>query len=172
MDYKESGKQLDKKIFLVSESSVSSFNKGELLILDTSVIVKWFFKENEKNIEKAGTILNRYMDNKIKIIVPELAVFELANVLKNKLDKYKSEQLGIIDKLYNMGIIFYIDMEILKRAVEVAVDIKDSVYDGIFLATAEYFSGKFITDDSKLFLNYSNYKKKKIEVLTLDNYFS
>ncbi|MEA2015884.1 MAG: type II toxin-antitoxin system VapC family toxin [Actinomycetota bacterium] len=170
MDFKENGEQLDKKTFLVSESSINSFDKGELLIPDTSVIVKWFFKDNEKNKEKADIILGRYMDNKIKIIAPELAVFELANVLKNKLGKYKSEQLEIIDKLYNMGIIFYIDMEILKRAVEIAIDIKESVYDGIFLATAEYFNGKFITDDNKLFLNYSNYKKKKIKIITLDDY--
>jgi len=170
MDYKENGEQLDRNVFLVSESSINSFNKGELLILDTSVIVKWFFKDNENRKEKADIILSMYMDNKIKIIAPELAVFEMANVLKSKLNKYRSEQLEIIDKLYNMGIIFYIDVEILKGAVKIAIDIKESVYDGIFLATAEYFNGKFITDDNRLFLNYKNYKKKKIQIITLNNY--
>jgi predicted nucleic acid-binding protein len=170
MDYKVNEGQLNSDIFLVSEKSINSFSKGELLILDTSVIVKWFFKDKEKNKEKADIILDRYMNNEIKVVVPELAIFELANVLKNKIKKYKHEQLDIIDRLYRMGIIFYIDKEILKKAVDIAIDIDESVYDCIFLATAEYFDGKFITDDKKLFLNYSNYKKRKIQILMLDNY--
>ncbi len=172
MGCKENGEQLGKKAFLVSESSINSFNKGELLILDTSVIVKWFFKGNEKNMERADIILKGYMENKIKIIVPGLSVFELANVLKNKIKIYRSEQLDIIDRLYKMGIIFYIDGEILKSAVKIAIDIKESIYDGIFLATAEYFSGIFITDDNRLFLSYNNYKKKKTRAVLLENYQS
>jgi len=170
MDYKKIEEKLYNDIFLVSESSINSFNKKNLLILDTSVIVKWFFKNDEKNKIKADIILNQYLDNKIKIIIPELSVFELANVLKNKIKKYEDEQLNIIDKLYKMGIIFYIDKEILKNAIKIAININESVYDCIFLATAEHFNGKFITDDNALFLNYSSYRRRKIQIITLENY--
>jgi len=52
--------------------------------------------------------------------------------------------------------------------VRIAIDINESVYDCIFLTTAEYFNGKFITDDKKLFLNYI--KKKKVQIFLLENY--
>lgn len=170
MAHKNNDEKLGDDVFLVSDSSINSFNKQDLLILDTSVIVKWFFRDNEKNKVKADIILNKYKDNKIKIIIPELSVFELANVLRNKTVKYQNEQQDIIDGLYKMGIIFYIDKEILKNALRIAIDINESVYDCIFLATAEYFNGKFITDDNALFLNYNSYHKKKIRIFTLENY--
>jgi len=117
MDYSITNEQLSNDVFLISEKSVKTYSSGKLLVLDTSVIVKWFFKDGEKSNEKADIILNRYMDNKIGIVIPELSVFELANVLKNKIKRYKGENQDIIDRLYKMGIIFYIDKEILKNAV-------------------------------------------------------
>jgi predicted nucleic acid-binding protein len=170
MDYSITNEQLSNDVFLISEKSVKTYSSGKLLVLDTSVIVKWFFKDGEKSNEKADIILNRYMDNKIGIVIPELSVFELANVLKNKIKRYKGENQDIIDRLYKMGIIFYIDKEILKNAVNIAIDINESVYDCIFLSTAEYFDGIFITDDRRLFSSYKNYKKKKIQIFTLKNY--
>jgi predicted nucleic acid-binding protein len=170
MDYGVVEEQLNSDVFLISEKSIKTYNKGKLLILDTSVIVKWFFKDGERNKEKADIILNQYMENKIGIVIPELSVFEVANVLKNKIKKYKSQQQDIIDRLYKMGIIFYIDKEILKNAVNIAIDINESVYDCIFLATAEYFGGMFVTDDKRLFSSYKNYKKKKIQVSILKDY--
>jgi len=170
MDYREVEERLSSDIFLVSEKSLKTHSKGKVLILDTSVIVKWFFKDEERNKGKADIILNKYMDNEIVLIIPELSVFELANVLKNKIKKYRVEQKDIIDRLYKMGIIFYIDKEILKNAVNIAIDINESVYDCIFLATAEYFNGIFVTDDNRLLSSYKNYKKKKIQIFNLKNY--
>src|SRR3972149_5338540 len=105
-----------------------------------------------------------------KIIIPELSAFELANVLRNKIKKYQNVNLDIIDRLYNLGIIFYIDKEILKIATKIAADINESVYDCIFIATAERFNCKLVTDDNSLFLNYAGYSSKKIEILLLENY--
>ena len=170
IDYYVSEDQLNDDIFIASESIIESFNKKRLLILDTSVIIKWFFKDDEKNTGNADCILNEYLDNKIRIIIPELSVYELANVLKSKIQKYESDQLEIIDRVYKMGIIFYIKKEMLKAAVRIACDIKESVYDCIFLALAEYFRGKFITDDDILFSNYSEYKRKRIEIIRLKDY--
>jgi len=170
IDYDMVEEQLNRDIFLVSEKIVNSFNKKTLLVLDTSVVVKWFFKDDENNTAKAEIILNQYLDDIIKIVIPELSAFELANVLKDRVKKHQEDQLDIVDRLYKMGIIFYIDKEILKSAIKLAIDINESVYDCIFLATAEHFGGRFITDDSTLFTNYNNYKKKKIEISMLEDY--
>ena len=169
-EYDNIEEQIDNDIFIISESVIKSFNKKAGVVLDTSVIVKWFFKDNEKNIKKADLILKQYLNNEIKIIIPELSAFELANVLRNKIKKYQNVNLEIIDRLYNLGIIFNIDKEILKIATKIAVDINESVYDCIFIATAERFECKLVTDDNSLFSNYTEYRGKKTEILLLENY--
>ena len=92
--------------FIISESAIKSFNKKVRVVLDTSVIVKWFFKDDEKNTKKADLILKQYLNNEIKIIIPELSAFELANVLRNKIKKYQNVNLDIIDRLYNLELFF------------------------------------------------------------------
>jgi len=169
-DYNAAGKLLNDDVFMVSENVADSFSRKNLLIVDTSVVIKWFFQDNEKNTFNASIILNEYLNNKIRIVIPELSVYELANVLKSKIQKYESDQLDIIDRVYKMGILFYIKKEVLKSAVKMAIDINESVYDCIFLATAEYFMGRFITDDEVLFRNYINYKRKIIEIIRLKDY--
>lgn len=169
-EYDNAEEQIDNDIFIISEGAIKSLNKKLRVVLDTSVIVKWFFKDSEKNTKKADLILKQYLNNEIKIIIPGLSAFELANVLRNKIKKYQNINLDIIDRLYNLGIIFYIDKEILKIATKIAADINESVYDCIFIATAERFDCKLITDDNSLFSNYSGYISRKIEILLLENY--
>ncbi|HEY4662890.1 MAG TPA: type II toxin-antitoxin system VapC family toxin [Candidatus Humimicrobiaceae bacterium] len=168
--YNNTEEQINNDIFIISESIIKSFNEKVRVVLDTSVIVKWFFKDDEKNIKKADLILKQYLNNEIKIIIPELSAFELANVLRNKIKKYQNVNLDIIDRLYNLGIIFYIDKEILKIATKIAADINESVYDCIFIATAERFNCKLVTDNNSLFLNYAGYSSRKIEILLLEDY--
>ncbi|MCL5986382.1 MAG: type II toxin-antitoxin system VapC family toxin [Actinobacteria bacterium] len=169
-EYSDIEAQINEDIFIISEGLISSFNKKSRMVLDTSVVVKWFFKDDEKNTKKAEFILNQYLNDEVKIIIPELSAFELANILRNKIKKYQNVHLDILDKLFNLGIIFYINKDILKNATKIAIDINESVYDCIFIATAEHFNGNLITDDSSLFLNYTNYNNKKIEIRLLENY--
>lgn len=159
-------------IFVVKEETIDLFGKRPKVILDTSVVVKWFFKENEKNAKNADLILQKYFKNEIRIIAPELLLFELTNTINNKSSKNKDLQFKIIDKIFDMGIVFYINKEILKSALKIAFDTNESVYDCIFIATAEYFGGEFVTDDKKLYENYNKYSHKKIKIILLKEYSS
>ena len=67
--------------------------------------------------------------------------------------------MEIIDRIYNLGIVFVVTKQILKDAFNIALAINESVYDCLFIATAEHFKAKFITDDKKLYLSYENSKK-------------
>ena len=67
--------------------------------------------------------------------------------------------MGIIDRIYNLGIVFKVTKQVLKNAFSMALAINESVYDCLFIATAEHFKSKFITDDKKLYLSYENSKK-------------
>ncbi len=168
--YKEEIEKINNNIFIVSEDTTDLFGKRQMVILDTSVIVKWFFKEGENNTKNAELLLQRYLKNEIRIITPEILLFELTNTIKNKLLKNKDYQFEIIDKIFSIGIIFYINKEILKSALETANKISESVYDCTFIATAEHFGGIFITDDKKLYENYIRFSDGKIKVILLKDY--
>ncbi len=171
--YREIEEQINNDVFIVSDKTSNLFNHKEKVILDTSVIIKWFFEEDEEDVKTANLILNKYHNNEIQIIAPEIALFEISNVIKNRIKDNKNMGAEIIDKIFNLGIIFYITKEILKNAFSIAFDINESVYDCIFIALAEHFKAKLVTDDKKLLLNYSNYKtttENKIQIVILENY--
>ena len=62
-EYNDTEKQIDNDIFIISESAIKTFNKKVRVVLDISVIVKWFFKDDEKNTKKADLILKQYLNN-------------------------------------------------------------------------------------------------------------
>ena len=64
---------------------LNPLKKKENIVVDSSVIIKWFFNDNEENAEASHLILKRFINNEIGIITPEIALFELANVVKNKI---------------------------------------------------------------------------------------
>ncbi len=162
--------QINSDTFMVSEKIWGFLKKKENIVVDTSVIIKWFFNENEVNAEASHLILKRFLHNEIGLIAPEIALFELANVVKNKVGPESNKMIGmeIIDRIYNLGIVFKVTKQVLKNAFIMALDIDESVYDCLFIATAEHFKSKFITDDKKLYLSYEN-SKKNIKTGDLNN---
>jgi len=83
--HREETEKINSDIFIVNEDIINLFGKRPKVILDTSVMVKWFFKEDENNTVNAEIILQRYFNNEIRIITSELLLFELTNTIKNKL---------------------------------------------------------------------------------------
>ena len=159
--YGEIEEQINSDTFIVSEKLWGFLKRKENIVVDTSVIIKWFFSENEENAEASHLILKRFLHSEIGIITPEIALFELTNVVKNKIRPENNEMIGmgIIDRIYNLGIVFKITKQVLKNAFNMALAINESVYDCMFIATAEHFKSKFITDDKRLYLSYENSKK-------------
>ena len=182
--YGEIEDQIKSDTFVVSEKIWGFLKKKENIVVDTSVIIKWFFSDSEENTEVAHLILKKFLHNEIGIITPEIALFELVNVVKNKIKPENKGIIGmeIIDRIYNLGIVFKVTKQVLKNAFNIALAINESVYDCLFIATAEHFNSKFITNDKKLYLNYENSKKnikagnlnstyKTISLVLLKDYF-
>lgn len=60
-----------------------------------------------------------------------------------------------------------VNKKILKSALKTALEIGESIYDCTFIATAEHFAGEFITDDKKLYENYTKFGNSKVKVILL-----
>jgi len=92
-------------------------------------------------------------------------LFEILNVLKNKVTEEEINDANIMEILFNMGIICTTEINILKNAYKYDL----SVYGGIFLAAAQHYRGRLITDDEKLFNSYCS-KSRDNGVILLKYY--
>ncbi len=120
------------------------------LVVDTSVIVKWLNQDNEDYIEQADKILKDAQLDKIIIIAPELARYEVGNVLL--LGKHLSiEQASIVlAQLYKLPITFVEDTaELAEKTLELAVQAEITYYDASFIALACQYDAMLVTDNIK-----------------------
>ena len=120
------------------------------LVVDTSVIVKWLNQDNEDYIEQADRILKDAQLDKIIIIAPELARYEVGNALL--LGKHLSiEQASIVlAQLYKLPITFVEDTaELAEKTFELAVQAEITYYDASFIALANQYDATLVTDNMK-----------------------
>jgi predicted nucleic acid-binding protein len=120
------------------------------LVLDTSVILKWY--KEEEYTEIAVKLKRDLVEGLNNVIVPDLILYEMANVLRftegfNE-DLIKKSLESFIDLEVDIVIP---TMEIIELAVKLSYDYKIAVYDAVFIALAKLVNGIFITADKKLY---------------------
>jgi predicted nucleic acid-binding protein len=122
----------------------------ESTLLDSSVILKWFRRE-ETWREVALQLRQAYLDGQMLIYVPNLLIYEIANLLRYKPDLTQQQVQEALMSLYDMQIrIVEISQELIKEAIHFAYFHDITVYDATFVAMAEYLKVLFITADEKL----------------------
>jgi len=121
----------------------------EKVVLDASVITKWYLKERYS--EQAIKLQDDYISGRITIVVPTPLEYEVLNTLKysgayseqeladiaRSLNKYGFEQWRLKDQLKN---------EIIKIASKYNI----TVYDASYLALANLLKTFFYTADEEL----------------------
>ena len=135
-----------------------------LIILDASVILKWFLWEKE-NLEEAKKIQEEFIARKINLIVPSHCFFELANTLKRKVP---DDALNIISKLKLSEIMEQaINIKVISLAFKLMESHKKiSFYDAAYHALALAEDGIFVTADE----NYYKITKGHRGIMLLKNY--
>jgi predicted nucleic acid-binding protein len=122
----------------------------ESAVLDSSVVLKWFRKDE---IWRASALQMRqaYLDGHMLIYVPDLLIYEIANVLRYKPDLTDQQAQEALDSLYDLNIkVIEISQEIIKGAVRLAYSYGITVYDAAFLVLAESLKVPFVTAHEKL----------------------
>src|SRR3989344_9595580 len=137
------------------------------VVVDTSIVVKWLNQTNEKNIDIADKILDDALKSNIELLVPELAKYELGNVLlKGKLltPKEAHTSLGIV---YSLPINFVIESEdTAKETYQIAYSLGITYYDASFLTIAKRNEAVLITDNAK----HQQKKISGLKVIALKDY--
>jgi predicted nucleic acid-binding protein len=115
-----------------------------MVIVDTSVAIKWFFDEGDSS--RARALLKDDV-----VGAPDLLYYEFANYLCMKDFVTADEARRFLDQLYALPLqVFLLPQKGFHRAVELAKRFRLTSYDASFVALAEALEADLVTADAKL----------------------
>ncbi|MDO8497116.1 MAG: type II toxin-antitoxin system VapC family toxin [bacterium] len=130
------------------------------LVIDSSVAVKWLNKHDENYTIQADKILKDVQNEKVYLVMPELAKYEVGNALLYKQMPLQNV-LGSLATYYSIPIQFMPqDQRQAQSAIQIAYENKVTFYDASFMALAKEQQADLITDNPK-------HQKKKINGLSV-----
>ena len=120
------------------------------LILDSSVIIKLLNSTDEENLEEADKILADALEGKVALIAPELANYEVGNVLLLSKKLSLKKPAIPIHALFAFPIEFITEYEDLARETfSLAESLKITYYDASFLSLTKQYGAILITENIK-----------------------
>ncbi len=120
------------------------------LVLDTSVIVKWFLA-GEVLTEEAKSLLLSHLEGTVTLWLPLLAYIEFGNVLTTQTKIPEEQKESHFTNLFELGLetpgyFFQQAIDALRLAIENDI----TYYDAVFVATAQASGCELVTADKKL----------------------
>lgn len=136
------------------------------LVVDSSIIIKWLSQDKETYLEEADKILQDEQSGKISLIVPELAKYEVGNVLLFSKHLTPEQATVVLAQLYKFPISFISESETLaKETFEIASTLGITYYDAAFVSLAKQYDAILVTENIK-----HQGKDSNIKVITLKDY--
>jgi predicted nucleic acid-binding protein len=114
------------------------------LIIDASVVVKWFISESGS--QQAVALLS------VELVAPQLLVAECANALWHKVRRgeISAEEATLAAKLLAASEITLLPMQMLVRsALSIAMELGHPAYDCFYVAAAESIQAPLVTADQR-----------------------
>ncbi len=119
------------------------------------MVVKWV-RSGEVNYEQALQLRKSYLEGKLAIAIPDLLLYELANVLRYKPAAAKENVRKVIDSFLDLGLdVISPSPVVLHEAIELSFEHDITFYDALFLAVAESLRYDFVTADEVLYRRIS-----------------
>jgi predicted nucleic acid-binding protein len=123
------------------------------IILDSSVIVKWFSTEIKS--DEALKLLDAYTQGTVELTVSEILFCEVGNALRYKPDYDAQKWKTALAQLFNLHMdVTHLTKDLTARTGEIAYDGKITFYDALPVAIAEHKKTVCITADEQ-----TQYKK-------------
>ena len=121
------------------------------LVVDTSVLVKWFKTENEELIDEALALRDRVDRARADVYAPALLLYEIGNILTRMTDLDDDGAVAILRTISASGLIVAPpDPALLVRAARIARAHDVSFYDAAFVALAVALDCPMVTADRRL----------------------
>jgi predicted nucleic acid-binding protein len=118
------------------------------LILDTSVVLKWFREKGEADVAEARKLREAFLRRRCALGAPDLLLLEIANALTAGHRASPTEVSETIKAILEIGLqLFELRFQTLVKAIELASTYGVTVYDSCFLAVAIESGGFLVTAD-------------------------
>lgn len=140
-----------------------------LVIIDSSVVAKWFFEENLST--QAIAVRQNWIGSKLDLLAPDLLLTEVSNII------WKKQRLGLISNLEARDTLIDLialalptvsSQSLLLAAYNLAEECDRTVYDSLYLVLSIQMQAQLITADLRL---YNAVSSKLSLVKYLGNYY-
>lgn len=121
------------------------------LLVDTSVVLKWYHAEGESDVDAARRILDAHTSGRVAALVLDLAFYELGNVLLRSL-RWSAEQVADqLDDLQAMvGTPLVLTPAWRRQAARLGERNGLTMYDAAWAATAAALDISLVSADRRL----------------------
>ena len=110
--------------------------KSPVFVLDASVAVKWYVKEEMRDI--ALRLRDHFVSDLVDLEAPSLILYELGNALRHHPGSAVIDCAEAVKQLRNIGLIFHeLDDNLIDLAANLAYEEKITFYDAVYLALAK-----------------------------------
>lgn len=116
-------------------------------MLDASVVLKWFHREDEANVEAAQKLRKDFQAGELRVVAPPLLWLEILNVAARRWHWSASQLDQLAASLPELGF-EEIEPELDGVAEWAAQGL--TAYDAVYVATAEEAGIPLITDDAEI----------------------
>ena len=121
------------------------------LLVDTSVVMKWFHAEGESEVGPARDILQAHLRGEVTAHIIDLAFYEVGNVLVRALRWDAARVSGQLDDLRAIvGAPIALDAEMLRDAANLAAQHSLPFYDASWAVAARGVGVALVSADSRL----------------------
>ncbi len=125
---------------------------AEKIVVDTSVLIKWFKTRDEDLLKEARALLQEVEARFLAVHVPALLLYEVGNILLLKTRLGPAGLDDVIERLETLPFVVAPPaVPLLKRAARLGRELALTFYDASFLALAVELDCPCITADRRLF---------------------
>lgn len=117
------------------------------LVLDASVVLKWFADEGEAGFPEARTVRGRYESGELLVVVPSLMFLEVVNIAGTRWSWGEPELVALAGALDDLGF-DVAEPELRSVAAWTACGL--TAYDSAYVALAEARGVGLLTDDQQI----------------------
>lgn len=127
---------------------------SSIVVVDTSIVIKWIIKESDSDIAMA--LLADWTNTAVAVIAPAILAYEVTNALYQRV---RREEITILQAQQLLSTVFLSDITILfsqsqhisTRAIELAHRFRlPATYDAHYLALAESQGCELWTADARM----------------------
>lgn len=121
------------------------------LLIDTSVLIKWFHNEGESELPEARALRTAHIVGELDAHILDLAIYEVGNILVRA---FRWEPSAVADQLDDLGVILgqplVMTADWLRHAAALAHTHTLSFYDASWAATAAKLRMPLVSADRQL----------------------